>query len=235
MQELERLTWVDGYKQHDRQQVNVWGKWYAMMVAGVYPVRGKLEECGDGKVTYVGGLRKCIVVNEGMEAEEVRRMVIKITFKGDADMRMFFNGNEEHGYLYVSGNDGPTRRGYKAGVENEGRTLSCDHSVVGVASGGNGSLKGNNEETGVKSPVPTAVTGGPSDTDAQVFHVGSDYLKTSPPQASRRQSWLSCRLLLTLLSMSTMHRTTIDCRILCPSPFTSSAIDPPPIGECFRG
>jgi len=32
---------------------------------------GELEECGDGKVTYVGGLRKCIVVNKGTEAEEV--------------------------------------------------------------------------------------------------------------------------------------------------------------------
>ena len=31
----------------------------------------ELEECGDGKVTYVGGLRKCIVVNKGTEAEEV--------------------------------------------------------------------------------------------------------------------------------------------------------------------
>ena len=40
---------------------------------------GELEECGDGKVTYVGGLRKCILVNEGTEAEEVQRMVIKIT------------------------------------------------------------------------------------------------------------------------------------------------------------
>ena len=70
--------------------------------------------------------------------------------EGDADMRMFFKGNEEHGYLYVGGNDGPTRRAYKAGAACEGRTLSCDHSAVGAASGGNCGLKGNNKETGVK-------------------------------------------------------------------------------------
>ena len=55
------------------------------------------------------------------------------------------------------------------------------------------------------------------------------------PHASRRQSWLSCRLLLTLLSLSTEHRTIADYRILCPSPFASSAADRPPTSECFRG
>lgn len=70
--------------------------------------------------------------------------------EGDADMSMFFKGTEEHGYLYVGGNDGPMRRGYKGGATYEGRTLSCDHSVVGTTSEGNGGLKGNNKETDVK-------------------------------------------------------------------------------------
>lgn len=73
-----------------------------------------------------------------------------MAIEGDVDISMFFKGNEEHGYLYVGGNDGPMRRGYKGSATCEGRTLSCDHSVVGAASGGNGGLKGNNKETGVK-------------------------------------------------------------------------------------
>jgi len=39
----------------------------------------ELEECGDRKVTYVGGSRKCIVVKEETGVEEVRRMVMEIT------------------------------------------------------------------------------------------------------------------------------------------------------------
>jgi len=31
--------------------------------------KGELEEGRDGKVTYVGGSRKCIVVKEGMGVE----------------------------------------------------------------------------------------------------------------------------------------------------------------------
>ncbi|KAJ8432864.1 hypothetical protein Cgig2_033869 [Carnegiea gigantea] len=70
--------------------------------------------------------------------------------EGDADRRMFFKGNVEHDYLYVGGNGRLTRRGYKAGAVREGRTLNCDHSMAGAASGGNGGLKGNNKETGMK-------------------------------------------------------------------------------------
>jgi len=40
---------------------------------------GELEERGDGKVTYVGGLRKRIIAKEGMGVEEVPRMVTEIT------------------------------------------------------------------------------------------------------------------------------------------------------------
>ncbi|KAJ8435710.1 LOW QUALITY PROTEIN: hypothetical protein Cgig2_002667 [Carnegiea gigantea] len=43
---------------------------------------GKLEDGEDGKVTYVRGLRKCILLKEGTRMEEVQRM-----------------GNEEHGYF----------------------------------------------------------------------------------------------------------------------------------------
>jgi len=45
----------------------------------VYVLCGKeLEECGDRKVTYVGGPRKCIVMKEGTGVEEVQRMVMEI-------------------------------------------------------------------------------------------------------------------------------------------------------------
>ncbi|KAJ8420746.1 hypothetical protein Cgig2_019814 [Carnegiea gigantea] len=42
-------------------------------------VGGELEEGGYGKVTYMGGSRKCIVVKKGMGPEEGRRMVTEIT------------------------------------------------------------------------------------------------------------------------------------------------------------
>jgi len=66
--------------------------------------------------------------------------------EGDADMRMLCKGNEEHSYLYVGGNEWPTRQGYKVGATCEGRTFSCDRTVVSAASGRNGGLKGNNKK-----------------------------------------------------------------------------------------
>jgi len=35
---------------------------------------------------------------------------IVMAVKGDADVRMFLKGNEEHGYFYVDDSDGPMRR-----------------------------------------------------------------------------------------------------------------------------
>ncbi|KAJ8432863.1 hypothetical protein Cgig2_033868 [Carnegiea gigantea] len=78
-----------------------------------------------------------------------------MAIEGDADRRIFFKGNEEHNYLYVGGNGRLTRQGYKAGATCEGHTLSCDHSVAGAANGGNGGLKGNNKEIGVKRACAT--------------------------------------------------------------------------------
>ena len=40
---------------------------------------GMLEQSGDGKVTYKGGSRKCMVAKEGMGVKEVIRMVKEIT------------------------------------------------------------------------------------------------------------------------------------------------------------
>ncbi|KAJ8436492.1 hypothetical protein Cgig2_000477 [Carnegiea gigantea] len=89
---------------------------------------GELEDGGDRKVTYLGGSRKCIVLKEGAGIEEVRRMVTEISgnelseqkvwfslkydrglvmaLEGDADVRMFFKGNDEHEYFYA---DTPTQ------------------------------------------------------------------------------------------------------------------------------
>ncbi|KAJ8430997.1 hypothetical protein Cgig2_025679 [Carnegiea gigantea] len=73
---------------------------------------GELKEGGYGKVTYVGGSRKRIVVKEGMGLEEIRRML-----RGGVDVRIVFKGNNEHGYSYVNGIDRLKRRAQKAGAE----------------------------------------------------------------------------------------------------------------------
>ncbi|KAJ8449263.1 hypothetical protein Cgig2_002395 [Carnegiea gigantea] len=92
---------------------------------------GKLEEDGDGKLTYVGGSTKCILLKEGMAMEEVLRQVTGIrgsdlrdgklwyslkydrqmlmAIEGDVDVRMILKENDEHGHLYVGGKEGPKR------------------------------------------------------------------------------------------------------------------------------
>ena len=40
---------------------------------------GELDDVGGGKVTYVGGWTKCILLKEDMGLEEVRRKVSEIT------------------------------------------------------------------------------------------------------------------------------------------------------------
>ena len=57
---------------------------------------------------------------------------MSMTVEGDVDVRFFFKGNEEHGYLYVGENDRPMRRGHKDGAACEGRTHSC-LCVMGVS------------------------------------------------------------------------------------------------------
>ena len=59
--------------------------------------------------------------------------------EGDVDVRMSFKGgNDEHGYLYVGGNDRPKRRAQKAGATCEGRMYTCHHGVVCATSGRDG-------------------------------------------------------------------------------------------------
>ena len=80
---------------------------------------GELEEDGDGKLSYVGGLTKFILLKEGMVMEEVLRPVTGIrgcdlrdgklwyslkydwqmlmAIEGDVDVRMILKGNDEHG------------------------------------------------------------------------------------------------------------------------------------------
>ncbi|KAJ8444749.1 hypothetical protein Cgig2_033757 [Carnegiea gigantea] len=80
---------------------------------------GELEENGDGKLTYVGGSTKCILLKEGMAMEEVLRLATGIrgsdlrdgklwyslkydrqmlmAIEGDMDVRMILKGNDEHG------------------------------------------------------------------------------------------------------------------------------------------
>ncbi|KAJ8427900.1 hypothetical protein Cgig2_012236 [Carnegiea gigantea] len=92
-----------------------------------------LEQSGDGKVTCEGGFRTCMVAKEGMEVEEVIRMVKEITrsnlpeqkiwyslkfdrqmlmaLEGNMDISMILKGNDEHGYLYVDENEDEHRGG----------------------------------------------------------------------------------------------------------------------------
>ncbi|KAJ8442637.1 hypothetical protein Cgig2_003681 [Carnegiea gigantea] len=107
---------------------------------------GELDNGGGGKVTYVEGWTKCMVLKEDMELEEVRRKVSEITsneltvqklwcslkynrrmvmeLEVDGDVRMFLKGNDEHRYLYVGESDGPKRRTQKA-------TQTCELGVRG--------------------------------------------------------------------------------------------------------
>ena len=92
-------------------------------------------ESGDGKVTYEGGSRTCMVVRERTGAEELFKMVRKmiesdkseeklwyslkydrkmlVPVEVDSDVvhvEVIFKGNDEHFYLYVAGGAGLVRR-----------------------------------------------------------------------------------------------------------------------------
>ncbi|KAJ8428632.1 LOW QUALITY PROTEIN: hypothetical protein Cgig2_015750 [Carnegiea gigantea] len=115
---------------------------------------GELEDGGDRRVTYEKGSRKCTMLEEGMGMEEVQRMVTEIignnlkivvqfevqlgddnASRGDADVRIFLKGNDEHEYLYVGNSDGSKRRAQKVITSREGRTWNCDHGTVCGRSG----------------------------------------------------------------------------------------------------
>ncbi|KAJ8425202.1 hypothetical protein Cgig2_000551 [Carnegiea gigantea] len=106
-----------------------------------------LAKSGDGKATYEGGSRKCMVVKEGMGVEELMKMVREMTgsdmleeklwhslkydremlvaVEGDNDKKVIFKGNDEHGYMYVARNGGPVRRAQEKGVVCKGRVRDC--------------------------------------------------------------------------------------------------------------
>ncbi|KAJ8437783.1 hypothetical protein Cgig2_024087 [Carnegiea gigantea] len=62
-------------------------------------IEGELEDGGDGKATYTGCSRNL---------KYDRGMVMAV--EGDADVRMFLKGNDEHLYFYGGESDGPKRR-----------------------------------------------------------------------------------------------------------------------------
>ncbi|KAJ8444476.1 hypothetical protein Cgig2_024040 [Carnegiea gigantea] len=139
---------------------------------------GMLVESGDGKVIYEGGSRKCMVVREGMGAEELLKMVremresdmseeklwyslkydreMLVTAEGDNDVQVIFKGNDEHGYMYVTGNAGPLRRPHARAAVCESRVRDIGEGRQIARSGGKcndgeevGEERGNNE-VGVK-------------------------------------------------------------------------------------
>jgi len=52
---------------------------------------GELEKRRDGKVTYVEGSRKCIVLMKGMGIEEERRMVTEITGNDLSKQKLWYS------------------------------------------------------------------------------------------------------------------------------------------------
>ena len=127
---------------------------------------GQMEEGGDGKVTYMGGSKKCVVLKEGARIEEVRRVVTELSgielserkvwyslkydrglamaLEGEADVRMFFKGNEEHGYLFVGDSHGPRRRQEQRCAARGGEMHTCYKHVACV----DNSAEGNGEGQG---------------------------------------------------------------------------------------
>ncbi|KAJ8429409.1 hypothetical protein Cgig2_025596 [Carnegiea gigantea] len=105
---------------------------------GASGIGGELDNGGPGKITYAGGSMKCIMLKEGLEIEEVRRVVTEITGNNltvqkfttrvvmegerDADVRMFLKENDEHGYLY----EGDSDRSKRAVVSEMGGCIG-DH------------------------------------------------------------------------------------------------------------
>ncbi|KAJ8430689.1 hypothetical protein Cgig2_018415 [Carnegiea gigantea] len=106
-----------------------------------------LAESRDGKVTYEGGSRKCMVVKEGIRVEELMKMVREMTgndmleeklwyslkydremlvaVEGDSDMKVILKGNDEHGYMYVARNSGLVTQAHQRGAVCEGRVRDC--------------------------------------------------------------------------------------------------------------
>jgi len=85
---------------------------------------GVVEDGEEGKMRYNGGSRKCMLMQEGMGVEELRKMIREtvgvgvevdrmwyslkydrnmiMAVEGNTDVRMIFKGNDEYSYVYVS-------------------------------------------------------------------------------------------------------------------------------------
>ncbi|KAJ8421255.1 hypothetical protein Cgig2_027766 [Carnegiea gigantea] len=132
--------WIEGYGSRCCELVQMDGDGAVMRGCG-----GELDNGGPGKITYAGGSMKCIMLKEGLEIEEVRRVVTEITGNNltvqkfttrvvmegerDADVRMFLKENDEHGYLYEGDSDRSKRCAQRASASHEGRMRSCDHGI----------------------------------------------------------------------------------------------------------
>ncbi|KAJ8434108.1 hypothetical protein Cgig2_005787 [Carnegiea gigantea] len=123
-----------------------------------------LAKSGDRKVTYEGGLRKCMVVKEGMGIEELIRMVremigsdmseeklwyslkydreMLVAVEGDSDVKAIFKGNDEHGYMYIARNGGPVRRAHERATVCEGRVPDSREGKQIARSGRNNNQAG---------------------------------------------------------------------------------------------
>ncbi|KAJ8427958.1 hypothetical protein Cgig2_023253 [Carnegiea gigantea] len=159
-------------------------------------VRGMLVESGDGKVTYEGGSRKCMVMREGMGAEELLKMMRKMTGSNiseeklwynlkydremlvvvevDSDAGVIFKGNDKHGYIYLARNAGPVRREHARAAVCKARERDTEvgahcNDVQEV-----GEQRGNNE-TGVKRSV--GVEGG--EQSGSRLRLGGDTIEMS--------------------------------------------------------
>ncbi|KAJ8438784.1 LOW QUALITY PROTEIN: hypothetical protein Cgig2_009902 [Carnegiea gigantea] len=166
--------------------------------------RRGMELVIDGKVTYEGGLRKCIAVREGMGAEELLKMVKEMTgsdmsekklwyslkydrkmlvaIEGDNDVS--FKGNDEHGYMYVAGNVGSVRRPHARAAVCGSRVRDIGEGKQVARSGGKcndgegvGEESDNNEAGGKRNCKSLEVEGG--ELPASSLRLGGDTIEMS--------------------------------------------------------
>ncbi|KAJ8431304.1 hypothetical protein Cgig2_018376 [Carnegiea gigantea] len=159
---------------------------------------GDVVESRDGKVTYEGGSRKCMVVREGLGAEELLKMVRKMTgsdmseeklwyslkydreilvaIEVDSDLEVIFKGNDEHGYIYIAGNAGLVRAAVcEARVRDTGEGKQIARSGRKCNDGEEVGEEHGNNETGVKRSL--GVEGG--EQPASRLRLGGDTIEMS--------------------------------------------------------
>ncbi|KAJ8445906.1 hypothetical protein Cgig2_009835 [Carnegiea gigantea] len=169
-------------------------------------IGGMLVESGDGKVTYEGGSRKCMVVREGMGAEGLLKMVremtgsdmskeklwyslkydreILVAVEGGNDMQVIFKGSDKHGYMYVAGNVGLVRRPHARAAVCESRVRDIGDCKQIAKSGGKcndgeevGEERGNNEAGVKRNCRSLGVKGG--ELLASMLRLGGDMIEMS--------------------------------------------------------